>query len=237
MSATNWVFIVGCGRSGSKSLATALSKQLRAIVLHEPEPNLFEEYASLYEHENRARSHEILETRKFPAIRRLARNEQYVEINGALTPCIPELLVAGARVILLVRDGRDVVRSIMDRHHYREPLVSRYPPPVGAMPSWRAMSRFAKVCWLWNLVNITALRYLRAATPKAQLVVRLEDLIAGQTHNLCEFFGISQLQLPVQNRTESPRFPCWPLWSGTQRHEFVRFAGRAMKALYPNWSW
>ena len=52
----------------------------------------------------------------------------------------------------LVRNGRDVVRSLYPGRMYtvKEKRVSFLPNDPSTLESWGSYSRFEKLCWIWN---------------------------------------------------------------------------------------
>ena len=111
-------FILSCARSGSTSLARILDSAENGHCACEPAPNLNVECRDMMDgriDDPRA----VVDKTVVPRVRHhLSRHEVYGEKNVTYGPFIPELHAAlGCRFIYLKRDGRDVVRSMMDWHN------------------------------------------------------------------------------------------------------------------------
>ena len=118
-------FILACARSGSTSLARILDDASNGTCAIEPVPNLNVE--TRLAHDGRpahplaapsADRAEVVRALVVPRVQRgLAEHEVYGEKNVTYGPFIPELHAqTGARFVCMKRDGRDVVRSMLDWH-------------------------------------------------------------------------------------------------------------------------
>ena len=76
----------------------------------------------------------------------------------------------------LVRDGRDVVRSILVRDTFtNKDLKTRYLAPRPNDPyhdKWSSMNRFERICWYWQNEN-------NVISQSLNTVVRFEKLITS----------------------------------------------------------
>jgi SAM-dependent methyltransferase len=110
-------FIVGCARSGTTALAEILGGASNAVVLSEPEPNLAIESRRALDGTDVDLGAAIRRAVK-PRVDRIRANGLiYGEKNVTLTPMIAELAKAfRAKIILVRRDGRDAVTSMMNWH-------------------------------------------------------------------------------------------------------------------------
>lgn len=108
-------FVVGCGRSGTTSLARILNRAANGVCHNEPAPVLGREARLL--HEGRlaqpfAALREVIGRRVTDA---LDQGLAYGEKNLTLPPFIPYLhALFRCRFVHVVRDGREVVRSWQD---------------------------------------------------------------------------------------------------------------------------
>lgn len=118
------VFIVGVGRSGTTSLlrALALSRSVHAEL--EPMPNLNHESRHAYEG-RLGDPYGMLARELAPRIAAgLARRPVYVEKQISLVPFMRHLHeLFNCRFVLPVRDGRDVVASLIDWHNQMFPTI------------------------------------------------------------------------------------------------------------------
>lgn len=157
-------FILGMGRSGTKFLARLLDEAPESYVVHEPVWEDFPAYVDAFYSQKKAqwyikyfRKKEIfLRVRDIPC-------EIYGESNGVLRRHLLPLKKAFPHAIFfhLIRDGRDVVRSLMARHTMtpKDPITSKiHPLPDDPWyERWEKMDRFEKICWYWQVEN----KYLR----------------------------------------------------------------------------
>ena len=111
-------FILSCARSGSTSLATILNLASNGVCAIEPVPNLNVETREMMDMrlENPL---EVLENTVIPRVKEELRNcEIYGEKNVTYGPFIHLLYQElGCRFVFLKRDGRDVVRSLINWHN------------------------------------------------------------------------------------------------------------------------
>ena len=137
----------------------------------------------------------------------------------------------------VVRDGRKVVRSIMSRQTLdrTDPVGHLIHPPPGDpyAGTWKKMSRFEKICWLWQSDN----RYLRES---AGATVSFERVITDWDYfkrNLADPIGIHISQevwqtysKRVGNPTPAFRIGPWSSWSSLERDQFTAICGDEMRA-------
>ena len=107
--------------------------------------------------------------------------------------------VPTARIIWLIRDGRDTVASSFRKGWYRPGPHPRRDiwddfrlqgdacGDVSAS-AWAAMSAFEKNCWYWSYVNRTIEAQLSALPPERWMQLRLEEL--GDRMDLVLFVGV-----------------------------------------------
>jgi hypothetical protein len=235
-------FFVGVGRSGTMLLSKLLDQAPGAAVFHEPIP---EDAASFVEAQNsptaalryvetfrRARMYELTVGRGATVY---GEANSYLRFHAhALRACFPS-----AKILHLVRDGRDVVRSIMSMGHYTDTALERHfhlePGPDDPLrPVWNDLSRFEKICWLWSDAN----RRLRDGVDG---VVRFEDLVGDYEYfrdhvETALGLGIGEaswrrtVQTPVN---ASARFDLahWTEWEDRLREAFERICGEEMRRL------
>jgi hypothetical protein len=110
-------FVTSCARSGSTSLARILDTATNGRCLVEPMPNLNAESRDMMEGRI-AEPHRIVAEQIVPRVAgALDAGMVYGEKNVTLGPFIPHLHhLLRCRFVWIVRDGRDVVRSLMNWH-------------------------------------------------------------------------------------------------------------------------
>jgi len=117
MAPTPPFFVVSCARSGSTSLTRILDQATNGRCVVEPQPNLDRECREMREGRLRDPDRVIEATVVARVEAETAQNGVYGEKNVTYGPFLDRLhRRLGARIVYLHRDGRDVVRSLMDWH-------------------------------------------------------------------------------------------------------------------------
>jgi len=234
-------FVLSTGRSGSTTIARALSQVPGVLCKHEPTPTLIEEAKEYVE--GRMPRDQIVallrETRVPPG-----GDLCYGESNYTLAFLADALVEAFRRAhyIWLVRNGLNVVASFEHRRTYRgmQNIHGQNMPcgdKVGDMSAerWQAMTPFARCCWRWSWTNGRIRQVLERADAR-RFYVRLEDL-QDRFDELAGFLGIrspAAPKVPVANAARSAvtRFR---YWDSGQRRSFKEICGPLMDDLYPGW--
>ena len=155
----NLVFITGSGRSGTQLISSLLGQLDSSSVWHEP--NFAEDVSTMNimrnNHNNcidywkRFRSVEICKRW------RLSNTRIYGEVNGTIRYQVPAIkeLYPNANLFLMVRDGREVIRSIMKwKQFYSRYSIGAYNiKPLKGDPYfdvWKNFTKFEKLCWSWQ---------------------------------------------------------------------------------------
>ncbi len=234
-------FGFGLIRSGTTFLANFLNRVVPdAVIEHEANVVDYWYYPQALHSEPDAEKY-IREYRLPEIVYRMRHRpgNLYGEINPFLRRHCRALqkLLPRARFFHLVRDGRKVVRSIMSRQTLdrTDPVGHLIRPPhddpyAGA---WEKMSRFEKICWLWQFDN----RYLRESTG---ITLPFERLITDWDYfkkELADRIGIDVSQevwqdysRRVGNPTPTFRMGQWSSWAGLERDQFIAICGKEMKA-------
>jgi len=233
--------ITSTGRTGTTWLAKFLNKRVNDLcVMHEPVPNedCFHKIAIM----NPAEAEKYLLDFRFGeiALRCVANKATiYGEVNSKLRRHITSFkkYFPDMKIIHIIRDGRDVVRSVMSRNAYtnKDKNYHDFIPPISDIHphKWSRFTRFEKVCWLWTYEN----SYMRR---HADLTVRFEDSISnyavfesmlltalGMRLNL-EQEWMELIRTP-KNVTKTFLFPEWPEWSQSNKNVFIELCGEEMK--------
>jgi hypothetical protein len=117
-------FIVGCARSGTTSLLKVLGLSRQATCLVEPMPNLNIESREMFEG-RLGDPYKPLAEHVAPRVAKgLSKRRHYVEKQLAFVPFIPQLdQLFRCRFVIPIRDGRHVVRSLINWHNQMFPLL------------------------------------------------------------------------------------------------------------------
>ncbi len=237
---THLFFVLGMGRSGTSFLAHLLGKDPKACVVHEPVRRDFEAYQRAFHSQveaeryvGRFRSKEIF----LRASRKGAPT--YGEINSILRRHVYALRQAFPHAVFLhlVRDGRDVVRSMMARATMtpEDPNTSTIRPHSDDLWSceWPQMDRFSRLCWYWSTENA----FVREAIG---VTIRFEELLSDYEYfaeRLLEPCGVrvarDDWEVAVsrpRNKTSSHRIADSNSWSPNLKQAFKRICGEEMLA-------
>jgi len=230
-------FIVSTGRTGTGFLTRLFDQGIPgAFSLHEPKP--------AFRRRSRAwmgRGATAAETRRFRRTRdrflREGDGSLYVENNYQLFAAIPMIraVYPAAKVIHVVRDGRPVTTSYLNRWRYitSDHITPADVPGDPARERWESWSPVEKLAWYWTTVN----RHVRAQDP--DLVVRFEEMFDADRSGLwklLDFLDVAYDRDRVlalagdrvnTNRTEF--FPEYEQWPPHWKEQFWAVAGGAME--------
>ena len=233
-------FVVGLGRSGTSFVAHLLNELPGCAIFHEvfsDRDALVEAYWSPISAANylsgfrgRLISARILKT----------KCELYGEVNSYLRYHVDALRVLwNPKLFHLVRDGRPVVRSMMNRQTFTE-KDSRHSGqllPSSSDPfakAWPNMDRFEKACWLWMDTNKRLLGYNLP-------LIRFEDITQSYEEATSQVFAPLGKNLPINRWQELVRmpinisnndlFPDWKDWTSEQKKTFEKICGNVMHSL------
>lgn len=243
----NLLFVMGSGRSGTQLISDLLDTSDSAVVFHEP--NFREDVAtmdSLRRDPQRAMRY-WQEFRSVEVYRRwmAAPNAtMYGEVNGTIRYQAPAIrqLYPNAKMLLLARDGRGVVRSVMGWPQFYNPgSKGAYAmAPLADDPfylEWPRMTRFEKMCWAWRDTNEFLMRFI----PPSHWLA-LEQVTSDFDYFTERFSQNVGMDIPREvwqakvsrksrNATEEYGFPAWEEWSVGQKESFVRICGDTMTKL------
>jgi hypothetical protein len=209
-------FIVSTGRTGTQKLAGIFSKVCdRVDSRHEPSPDMFDlgtDYARGRIPFKRALGDFLAARDHICSEVHAAGLDYYIESNNNLGLLIPVMRGPFGRrkIIHVVRDGRDFVRSAYSKTVPSATsggvkglfLTDEDPRPRLQAPDfaedpygerWNRMSRFEKLCWLW--VKLDGMICHAIAGDPMAITVKFEDIFdEGRGYrglwDIVEFLGL-----------------------------------------------
>lgn len=241
-------------------LAHVLREHPKLCSFHEAPPLLITEAYLRWSGRHDAEDvHDRLADARDTLIQQVERNGfVYVESAQFLAHLIPELHDRyGGRVVHLYRDGRDVVRSGLNKGWYAHggPTTPFYiwlrrmtQLPIGNVwvdsrldPPSELETRFEKGAWLWREINASIFRGRNGVPDDHIFDLQLERFGEDTLSDLLNFLGLSSEEAPIDNmlyvseerpnRTEDHTFPPPSRWSGEKIERFWEIAGDMMAGL------
>lgn len=236
---TRLFFIVGMGRSGTRFLSNLLNEVPKCTAYHETPSD---RHALVDAYWNPDKAKKYLDSRERLAAARIIRSrcQIYGEVNSYLRHHVDALQVRWQPTILhLVRDGRSVVRSLMNRTSF-SPADKNHTGRLSPRPDdpladqWPDMDRFARVCWYWAYTN----QYL---LERKLSIVRLEDIISSYDQFVQQVLQPLDIDLPLaiwneevlkpRNVSKDTSFTAWEDWTREQKRQFEAICGAVMSDL------
>lgn len=144
------------------------------------------------------------------------------------------LLDPAIKIILMVRNGQDFVRSAFSRGWHERKEYGTVPLRDDRYFSkWGSLTPIQKNAWTWQHRNRKALEGLSAVPAKQKLVLRIEDIRKQETLCMLEAYTgkrVSDRELAKKRHNANPAFSLPPKeqWTEQQRDEFNAIAGKMM---------
>ncbi len=164
--------------------------------------------------------------------------EWYVETNYHLFAAIPLIRSAfdGALCVHIIRDGRDVVRSWLNRYRYitNEHIRPRDFSDNMTSSKWNNWNPLQKLAWYWKTVN----EHVYKNNP--DLWIKYEDIFKGEQSGIFDilelFEGLNYSKEDIKdhlvrrvNKNPFDFFPRYNDWPEKWKSQFDEIAGPAMK--------
>ena len=153
----------------------------------------------------------------------------YIYFIDALFLLNPEI-----KIILMVRNGQDFVRSALSRRWHEHNAFGTVPLQNDRYFSkWDSLTPIQKNAWTWEYRNRKALEGLSAVPATQKLVLKIEDIHKQETLCILEAFTgkkVSDRELAERRYNANPAFSLPPKeeWTKQQRDEFNAIAGNMM---------
>lgn len=230
-------FIVSTGRTGTLTLTRIINRHVGdAWSLHEPKPAFRRRSRRLLrEGYGKQDALYFLSTRRS---RQALRAERwYVEANHNLFSAIPMIrsVLPEAVIVHVIRDGRDIVTSWLNRFSYIRTLsvTPEDRPGDPASGSWSEWNPLQKTAWYWVMVNDV----IHAAGPA--LTLRFEDLFHESGQGLERLLGAldgvrfdrDELRAALTQKHHASTqafFPSYSEWPDQWKRQFLEIAGDGM---------
>jgi hypothetical protein len=234
-------FIVSTGRTATKWLADLLNRCPNTLVEHEPIPRETLAHKAAIEKLDAAEKY-IKNFRLKEIYLRVAKEhpdlKTYGEVNGILRRHIAPIRkhIPKVKMIHLVRDGRNFVRSVMSRGTYsgRHPVYSDFRPPIvdDYSERWERLSEFEKTCWIWQWEN----GYMRQHLGQR---ARFEDITSSYyffKKQILEPLGLDLRENAWKTQAQRPKnvsakynLGKWDDWTSEQKDKFAHICEKEME--------
>lgn len=249
-------FIISTGRTGTKFLAKLFDQFDEIFSVHEPEPEFLRlgiKYAK--EKYNFVKIKKEIDMNRRAWCKKVKREgcKTYIESNNRLFSLMNPLIniFDSPKIIHIVRDGRDYVRSGMSRHYggyYSERdinprLQANYFPDDPYYDEWKKMSQFEKICWLWQKKDGFILNDVE--NYDNAITVKFEDIFIKDGYpgilKMAKFLGFGKKKLKSEfvemqsnkiNKSKEYKIPKWEEWNQNMLKKFDEIAGEHMKNYY-----
>ncbi len=248
----NLFFLIGSGRCGTLFVSSLLNLDKGATVRHEPHPHPDLDSRTRARREPAFADYYIEHYRKYVIYRDIVNTQRpiYGEVSSPLR-CLGAALHKSfphAHMMILARDGRDTVRSAMNRQLGRRPGVGH--DPVRPLPGdpfkerWDSLSPFERACWWW----MDSYRMLLDHLPQ-QPILQFEKTLRDYDYlkaNVLDPIGLKISQetwaahkaRPSKNSATEYRVPHWREWTDAEKKFFDDTCGETMERLgYPRNCW
>ena len=238
---TQIFFILAIGRSGTMFLSQLLNKSPRAFVVHEPVRSDFRAYKQAFYSEIKANKYFSKFRKKEIFLRNHKINiDTYGEVNSVLRRHCNAIKrnFPTAKILHLIRDGRDVVRSMLSRKTMtiEDQNTRNIIPKKGDQwyNEWTNMNRFERLCWYWDIEN----RYLGESIDN---IIKFEKLISNYEYfrtnlliplnlEISEEIWQKEVKTP-KNITPKHNLPHWTKWDQHKKEKFFEICGDTMNNL------
>ncbi|MEX2025564.1 MAG: hypothetical protein WD993_10895 [Thermoleophilaceae bacterium] len=234
------VFCLSTARSGSKWLAGMVDAASSAAGFHDwtlnherNESEYFARPRTRFEYRELVDDpREAARLIRVGAAHRRSLKRDSVEANTYLEPFVRYLRAQDPRptIVHLHRDGRNVVRSILERGWYSTPVDPSH--RVVPIPGWDELTQLERACWY---VRYTQERLMEAADHSISLERATQD--AGYLARRLAALGIVLHPLLAEgrrgrvDRTKRFRVPPFGRWPSRERATFERICGPVQIAL------
>jgi len=248
------IFIISTGRTGTKFLADLLNTFENIYSVHEPIPDFLGLGIKYAKKEiSLEKAIQIIEQNRRHLFKDAIRKKSkiYIESNNRLFSLIKPInnLFKKNKIIHIVRDGRDFVRSCMSRpygNYYSdndpyERITAKNFKNDYYYESWDSFSEFEKICWLWqkkdSMINDDTRGNSNAITVGYEEIFNKENNYKG-IFKIIKILGIDEEEAVNKflkmknnriNKSKKYAIPHWTKWDKNMINSFNEIAGKHMK--------
>lgn len=241
------LFVMGSGRSGTQLISNLLDASGKAVVFHEP--NFLEDVSTmdiLRQSPEQALRYwqEFRSVELYRRWMKAPKDMMYGEVNGTIRYQIQAIkhLFPEAKMLLMSRDGRGFVRSVMGWPQFYGPrskgAFALAPLPGDPFEAdWPTMNRFERICWSWQDTYELLMRHIPHThwLTLEQSTRDFEYFDRQFTRNVGLTISREVWQQYVSRRscnaTKEYAFPAWEQWTDAQKQGFIRICGPTMRKL------
>ncbi len=235
-------FIFSLGRTGTQFFSKLLNNDPEALVFHEPMKRDALEYVKSFK--NNYDYDSYIDNFKMRSIQSIIQRRNsskrvniYGECNSYLRRHSPAImsLVPNVKGLYVIRDGRNVVRSMMSRSAMSDTWYYSQIKPKHSDPyfnKWRNWGRFEKCCWLWASENDILYQQFGAAI---QFELLLTDYNYFKSNMLdvlnlviSESLWEKERQVKSDNKTRQFKCPPYEDWRPSWKDSFWEICGKVM---------
>ena len=229
------VFTLSTGRTGTLTLSRILALSNECLVFHEPSPKLYGLSKLCYIKGQQAHFIDIfgeafISTREFFLNLAAGLDKHYIETSPQATFLANAIhkVLPDAKFIHLVRDPREVVRSMMRRKWYGGNRYDKFriSPQFGqpCHDKWDEMTIFEKNTWLWAETNRWIMDFTNTLPEKKKLFIKAEEVFSAKGDALKRLFEfidspqphrkkILKILIKKLNRQLTGDFPDSTVWT------------------------
>lgn len=241
------LFVMGSGRSGTQLISDLLDASGEAVVFHEPN---FKEDVGTMNILRRDHAQTLRYWEEFRGVEVYLRWQQaagktmYGEVNGTIRYQAQAIkqLYPRAKMLLMTRDGRGVVRSVMGWPQFYGPrskgAFALEPLPGDPFEAeWSTMNRFEKICWGWQdtyeslMQHIPSTHWLTLEESTRDFNYFDQRFSRNVGLTISREVWQQHVSRKSRNATKEYGFPAWEQWTDAQKRAFTHICGPTMRKL------
>lgn len=233
----HYAFITSTGRTGTDFFTYLFSEVVKnSWSQHEPKP-AFRRRSYAYLSRKPSLYDELYFGLSRKWFNRNKNKDWYVETNYHLFDATPLIrnVFPDALTIHIIRDGRQVVRSWLNRYRYitNDHITPFHLPGDPAQELWNEWNPIQKLSWYWKTINQQATRL------QPDLYIHFEDIFTAKNSAIFDIlaampgidYEADKVTQALKHRVNSTRhdfFPKFEKWPEEWQQQFWEIAGDEM---------